>query len=342
MVASLGVVGAGPAAAGAAYALVEAGVEVSVFEASPSVGGRAATRHRAGCTYDIGANYLSPDDAGRIEAVVEDLDTTELVDIELPVWTFDADGEIGPGDPDRTERHRWSYRTGLAEFVRRALDRSGAVVTTDTRIASMAHRDGEWRLVAAGGQIGTFDAVLLTPPAPVTAGLLGRPATGSPVSEAQRAAKAVTYRPVYSLALHYPFSIERPYYALVNVDREHVIGWVSREECKPGHVPDGETLLIAQLSPTWSAENAEPPESVAPEVARRVAELLGDTRLAIPDWADGVRWSHALPDGGADGKPLAAMEDAGLYFAGDWVAGRGRVGAAFLSGMVTGRRIAVR
>ena len=76
------------------------------------------------------------------------------------------------------------------------------------------------------------------------------------------------------------------------------------------------------------------------DAAGIVADLLGDERLADPDWTDRQGWLYALPDEGADGETLRGAEPEGLYFAGDWVAGDGRVHLAVESGLDAGERIA--
>ncbi|WP_338728300.1 FAD-dependent oxidoreductase [Haladaptatus sp. DJG-WS-42] len=340
----LAVVGAGAAGCGVAYALREADFDVTIFEKSRGVGGRAATRRRNGCYYDLGANYIKPAD-DRTETLLTSLGTDGLVDIDAPVWTHDASGQIRRGD--REEAHKWSYETGLTQFAKRLLGEAAATVEKGVEIARLERTaDGDW----AGWQlfdttdtaVGRFETVILTPPAPQTSGILRR----SQWIDARRrqlveAIDAVPYRTIRSVLLHYPFSIEVPYYALVNGDREHPVGWLSREECKPGHVPDGESLLVVQLSPAWSEEHYDlPTERAGRRVAQLVAVLLDDSRLADPDWVDTQGWRYALPDVRVDEETVRSAEDEGLFFAGDWVVGEGRVHAAFWNGVSVGERVA--
>lgn len=334
---ALAIVGAGAAGAAAAYALRNAPVDVTVFEASDGVGGRAATRRKHGCRYDLGANYVKADSARVAALLTGRLPTEGLVDVEAPVWTFDASGDVTEGE-DRDD-HKWSYESGIADLARRLLEAADADVRFGTRVGRLAQADGGWSLLDAEGQgLGRFDAVLLTPPAPLTADLLAATEWDDPPSADLRAAvDAVPYRGIYSALLHYPFEFDAPWYGLVNTDREHEVGWLSREELKPGHVPDGESLLVAQMAPDWSAGQFEDPPA---EAASLVADLLGDERFADPDWTDGRRWRHALPNEGVDRAPLADAERAGLYFAGDWVAGDGRVHLAVESGLDAGERVA--
>ena len=344
--ARIGIVGAGAAGVGAAYALRDADADVTVVEKSGGVCGRAATRRKNGCRYDYGANYLKDADR-RTEGLIRELGDDGLAEIDEPVWTFDGRGEITPGDG--RDSRKWTWTEGITQLAKRLLGRTDATVHRRTRVERIERggervAGGEWALVDADGdRHGPFDALLLTPPAPQTAALLrtiewddGR------IGPLAEAAEAVPYRTIRTVVLHYPFRDSSPWYGLVNTDREHAIGWLSREECKPGHVPDGESLLIVQMSPAWSTERYDDPLSaVADDVADRVAALLGDERYRDPDWTDDQGWRYALPDAAVDREPIARVEDAGLYVAGDWVVGEGRVSEALWNGHGVGERIAV-
>jgi len=170
------IVGAGAAGAGAAYALSEAPVDadVTVFEKSGGVCGRAATRRRGDCTYEYGANYLKDEDPRVTELVTERLPTEGLVNVEEPVWTFDAEGAIGEGD--RREDHKWTYRRGITQLAKRLFAATDAEVRRKTRVTGLAQDGGAWSLTTGQGDAEAthegFDAAVLTPPAPRTADLL--------------------------------------------------------------------------------------------------------------------------------------------------------------------------
>ncbi|WP_425601401.1 NAD(P)/FAD-dependent oxidoreductase [Halobaculum magnesiiphilum] len=364
MMAHIGIVGAGLAGAGAAYALRDTDHDVTILEKSRGVGGRAATRRKDGCRYDHGANYVKlPDD--RTGDLVRDLGEDGLVDIAEPVWTFGADGEIAPGDGDDEPKYTWE--AGITQFAKRLLAETDAEVRKTTRAESIAHDGGAdaWTVTdTEGADHGPFDALVLTPPAPQTADLLAAtewPGEGGEdaLADLRAAVDGVEFRTVRTLVLHYPFELDVPWYGLVDVDKAHRIGWLSREECKRGHVPDGEGLLVVQMSPRWSSEHYDEPLDEAAEAAATLAaDLVGDDRLTDPDWVDDQGWRHALPNDGlvgdaddasaasADGDSVAAAvaaaRDAGLFLAGDWVAGRGRVAAALWNGIDAGESIAER
>jgi renalase len=334
------VVGAGAAGAAAAYALRDAAT-ITVFEKSTGVCGRAATRHEDGCHYDYGANYFKDEDPDVTDLVTDVLDTEGLVDIAEPVWTFDGAGTISEGR-DSDER-KWTYREGIDRLAARLFDETAATVELRTRIETIAREGDRWRLADTDGEdLGTFDAVLLTPPAPQTATLVREAEWEASLGqELADAIEQVPYRTTLTAVLHYPFELDRPYYALVNTEGEHDIGWLSREACKPGHVPDGESLLIAQMGPEWSTERyAESTERIADAAADATADLLDDDRLAEPDWVDSQGWRLAQPDDAVDEDVLDQAADHDLFFAGDWVAGEGRVHLALRSGLDAGERMA--
>ena len=338
---SIGVVGAGAAAAAATYVVDGASeAEITVLEKSRGLCGRAATRRRDGVRYDYGANYVKSDDERVNELLTETLDDEGLVDVTEPVYTFDAEGAVSEGRD--ADEHKWSYREGLTQIAKRLFGDTDATVHRETRIESLA-RDGEaWTATDTDGeQWGPFDALLLNPPAPQTAELLRAADWDAAAREdLAEAAEAVPYRTIYTAVLHYPFELDRPYYALVNTDDGHDVGWVAREECKDGHVPDGESLLVVQAAPDWSTDHYDDPsaDNVA-ELAELTADVMDDERLTEPDWTDSQGWRYALPDEGVRQGAVDAAADHGCYALGDWVAGEARLHAALRNGLDTGERV---
>jgi len=338
---SIGVVGAGAAAAAAAFVIDSAAPEaaITVLEKSGGVCGRAATRRHGELTYDYGANYVKDDDERVVELLTETLDTDGLVDVTEPIYTFDADGEVAPGR--ESDERKWTYRQGLTQIAKRLFGRTDATVARRTRVETLSREDGAWTLRDGdGGRWGPFDGLVLNPPAPQTAALVRDATWESPVREALvEAADAVEYRTVWTAVLRYEFELEVPYYGLVNPGKDHAVGWISREECKPGHVPEG-SLLVVQAGGEWSREryDADPAENVA-RLAAHAAEIVGDDRLAEPAWSDHQGWRYALPEERVARGPLASAEAEGLYCTGDWVAGEARVHAALANGLAVGERI---
>jgi predicted NAD/FAD-dependent oxidoreductase len=341
----VGIVGAGAAAAALTHVVDgTTDAEITVVEKSGGLCGRAATRRHGDLTYDYGANYLKNDDERVTDLVHETLGTDGLVDAAEPVYTFDAAGEVSPGRD--ADDHKWSYEGGLTQIAKRLFGATDATVHRRTRIETI-RRDADaetWSLVDSEGEsYGPFDVLVLNPPAPQTAELLRDAEWDADLrGTLADAVGAVDYRSVWTAVLHYEFPLEVPYYALVNTDDAHDVGWVSREECKAGHVPDGESLLVVQASPQWSAAcYDEDPEANVAEMADLTADLLDDERLADPDWTDHQGWRYALPEGAVAGGPVQSAEAHDLYCVGDWVAGEARLHAALRNGLDTGERLAL-
>ena len=343
----IGIVGAGAGAAAATFVLDEAmpDATVTVLEKSGGVCGRAATRRRDGHTYryDYGANYVKSDDDRVNELLTETLDTEGLVDASEPVWTFTADGSVSEGRD--ADEHKWSYTEGLTQIAKRLFARTDAAVERRTRIETIHGGGDTWTVTdAAGDDHGPFDVLVLNPPAPQTAELLQAADWDDERRERLAAAvEAVEYRSVWTAVLGYGFRIDRPYYALVNTDKEHAVGWISREECKRGHVPAGESVLIVQANHEWSVDRYDdPPADNVAALADHTATILDDDRLADPDWTDGQGWRYALPESGPDAPGIFRdVAEAGLYCVGDWMAGEGRLHAALRNGLDTGEEIAL-
>ncbi|MBV0922783.1 FAD-dependent oxidoreductase [Halomicroarcula limicola] len=341
MTATLAVVGAGAAGAAATYALRDAPVEVTVLEKSRGVCGRAATRRNGGCVYEYGANYLKDDDDRVTELVTDELPTDGLVDVDDPIYAFERDGEIHEGRD--ADEHKWTYEAGITQLAKRLFAETDAEIRHEVRVETLERVGDGWRISDdEGTDCGRYDGVLLTPPAPQTADILGQAEWNHDDRRSIRQTVAsVPYRTVVAGVLHYPFELDVPWYAAVNADKDHDIGWVGREECKAGHVPDGESLLLVQMNEGWSVANYdERPDALLDRIAQRTAHLLDDDRLTDPDWTDHQHWRYSQSEATVDHDEIAVARDHDLFFAGDWVAEESRLHAALRNGLDTGETIA--
>jgi len=337
----IGVIGAGAAAAAATHLLdgTVPDAEITVLEKSGGLCGRAATRRRGPVTYDYGANYVKDADDRIVELLTETLPAEGLVSIDEPIHVFDAGGNVSPGR--ESQYRKWTYREGVTGIAKRLFGGTDATVHRNTRVERLEKSDA-WHFVDTdGNDWGPFDVVLCNPPAPQTATLLREADWSAPVRETLvEAIEAVEYRTVWTAVLGYGFELDAPYYALVNPGKDHEVGWIAREECKPGHVPDGESVLIVQANHDWSVDHLDTdPDRVTGILADLTAGVVGDDRLASPDWRDHQRWRYAIPENGVQRGPVETAGEHGLYPIGDWVAGEGRLHAALLNGLETSQRI---
>lgn len=336
----LAIIGAGMAGLAAARALQQRrpALAITVYEKSRGLGGRVATRRRDGFSFDHGAQNVRAPTPALHHLLTTELPCAQLHDIGLPVWVFDGAGALAAGDQALNAEPKWVYRDGMNRLGK--LLAAGIPVRHEVQVGQVnelpkpAGGQAQWALFdRAGVALGIADAVLFTPPGPQAADLIVASALNDDLRQALLAELApVRYRRCISLALAYPQRVERPYYALLNIDRTHPITWLALEHSKaPERCPPGTSLLIAQMAPGWSSEHwetapAELERLIAPPVAALLAADLG-----APLWSDVQRWRYALPDAGADFATLNATRS-GLFFAGDYTAGLGRVHLAIESG----------
>ena len=332
------VVGAGPAGAGVAHVL---GARADLAEKSRGAGGRAATRRRDGFVYDFGANHVTRTDPA-VEPLLAGIDG--LVRVEGAVVLHDADGRLTPGDPARGDA-AWTHRDGLNRVVQHVVRASGAALLPGTRVAALRHDGRAWWAAADGADapLGPYAAVVLTAPAPQAAEIVRASAFDGGLRDAlAEALAAVPYRPQFALVYAFdgPFPAPPGTAAFLNPDGRHPVAWAQIEAAKPGHVPDGAGLVVAQMSPAWTrAHYDDAPEDV---LAAGLAALatLADGPLPPVRFTDHQRWRYALPDGALDPSAARAAEALGLFAAGDGVEGKGRVERALASGLAVGTRVA--
>ncbi|MCS6842064.1 MAG: FAD-dependent oxidoreductase [Roseiflexus sp.] len=332
----LAIVGAGMAGLSAARELLQRrpDLSITIYEKSRGFGGRVATRRRNGFVFDHGAQVIKAPDANIERLLHAELSTEELRRIEKPVYVLHADNTIAEGDPALNAEPSWFYASGLNRLGK--LLAAGLDVRLGVRIASLRREEGtaRWMLFDLNGaHVGTADAVLLTPPAPQTAEILATSDFDPGLRDALvRELIHVPYRRCLTLTLAYDRPIERPFYALVNVDRQHPMAWLALEHTKgTERCPSGHSLLIAQLAGHFSVQQWDAPaDELAAAVVEIVSIVLGED-LSRPLWYDRQGWRYALPDGIARASVLNTMQT-GLFFAGDYIAGLGRIHLAIKSG----------
>ena len=350
----IAIVGAGAAGLAAAHAL---DAPVTVFEKSRGVSGRAATRWRvvAGPNgmldrwrFDHGAQYLSPEPDSPSARLVREVMGDAIVEMEGAVWPFDDDGTLRPDrmrDPKDGAGLRWTFADGIAHLGRRLEQATPGLDLRRGRVVGLERGD-TWTVVTDDGQRHEgWNAVLLTAPGPQSAEIV----RASELAQADRLADALgqaEYRSQFAVVWGFRGQIERPadVYALVNADAHgatsggHDVAWLAAESDKPGRAPEGDSILIAQMSADWTQRHYDAPQSEVVSAATDAVTSLWGT-LPAPLWTDTQRWKYALPNASADLDALTEAADLGLFFAGDFTAGKGRVHLALEEGIAAAERI---
>lgn len=327
---SIAIIGAGIAGLTAAHALAKRET-VTVFEKSRGYGGRAATRWHelpdGGRVYiDHGAQYIKDESAALHDLIHAQLPTDDLVDIGRPVWIFDAANKVADGDPAQNNTPKWTYKQGLATLGKLIVQAGGLDVRLNVRVGRIEWIEHRYRLFDdENNELGRYEQVLVAIPSGQAAELIAK---GNFPAIEQRSLVDALGRPIYRRCITVAFGYgrefkKRPYYALVDTSRSHPLSWLAFENDKPGHVPPGHTVIVAQMAGAYSAERWDADQStVIAEVADHATRLLNeDVRAA--DWTEFHRWRYSLPD-----KTLSEIElntcMPRLWFAGDWARG-GRV-----------------
>lgn len=319
----VGVVGAGVAGLAAARALRLQGAEVTVFESSDHVGGRCATQSIDRYTFDTGATSIVPRGLPIEQAMLKELDATELVTIDSPVYTHDGRRVfLGTGVTPTT---RYCYVKGISTLAR--LLSEGTTVETGRRVESVATpKDGGYSVFDR-----TFEALVLALPTDEAARIAA-------TAGEQRTANNTRYRSCISVLFGFEKETKTPYHAIVAEESVHPMHWMSIENLKvPGRAPAGCTALVVQLGPKYSKWNFEAAdESIYDDALVDVERVLG------PGYRDPVvqrvvRWRQSQPDS-VSGFDSVNPPGSRLVIAGDGLEG-GRIEHAFDSGLKAARML---
>ena len=340
------IIGAGVSGLSAAFELSCNGIQPVVFEKSRGLSGRAATRRRGEICMDHGANFFRTTDPEVAHLIHETLPSVDLVEIKGDVWTFDQDSVISPGDPEQNMQPKYTYRKGISTLGKLLQAASGTDVQRQQRVKRLIEKGQQWELEnEVGDSLGQFDAVIVSTPAPQAAQIIIESTLQdlirNPLVQALQQAR---YDPQFAFVIGFTdkLPLEKRFHALVNQDGQHPVSWISFEDDKPGHVPNGNTVLVIQMSPSWSSLHLDhAPEQLLPQVLAQISTLMPEIAQA-PEWWESQRWLLAAPRSAVDTTTLKQGESYGLFFAGDGLAGRGRLPLAIKSGLDTAKRLIAR
>ncbi len=338
------IIGAGVAGLGAAWRLAKnPSVKVTIFEKSQTISGRAATRRKPDYFYDNGANYFTTDNKETLALLQTHFPHDKLITIPKPIWTFNEDGKIKPGDPEHNKKPKFNYKQGIKTFGKLIWAECEEKVELqynkrlDKIVRITQGDDSKLKLISTENEdLGIYDAVLLTPPAPQIADILKLSELGDGAEVLQEKFRECKYKSIISVALVFRGRLNKEYFALINSDRKHCISWLSFENEKEGHVPQDETMMIIQMADNWSTSNyGLKDEEILSKVLNEVQKLFTDGLEEVYKWGDVKKWKFALPEKPMDEKVFDIGMGHNVFFAGDFVRGKGRVLDAFEEGLKT-------
>lgn len=282
------VIGAGMAGAACAASLQENGLEVTVFDKSPGVGGRMAMRRAAWpaadgseqtLAFDHGAQHFSARHP-RFKAALRRAQAAGVVAPWQP--------RVHAAWPERTRRDSFVALPQMSSLCRHLL--AGPALQLNHAVQRLQRAAAGWQVVAMDGrQAGPFDQVILAmPPAQAALLLAGHHDRWADALAAVRMEPCWTLMAV-TQELDWPWDAAEP--------AQGPLAWVARNDRLPGRSAlPGAASWVAHASPVWSAAHADDePEAVLAALSEALAALL-PLGLAL-NWQHRAvhRWRYALP-----------------------------------------------
>ena len=299
--------------------------DVTVFEKSRGPGGRIATRDAGDFEFDHGAQFFT----ARTTAFREFLQPL-LADGVIANWP----AQFAELDRDRVQALR-SWRDDYPHFVgtprMRRVGRylsEGLDIRFETTVARIVRSNGRWTLFdAADSDLGQFDWLVLTAPAPQTAAL------AKEFPEVVSLCDGRTMRGCFALMLGFAEPVELPWQAALV--RGADISWVSVNSSKPGR--NEAFTLVVHSTNAWADEHIDDDiDSVTEHMMTEVSQVTGrDLRIATHCQVH--RWRYANIDK-QTGPSCFVSDELRLAVCGDWLV-RGRIEAAFTSANSLGHEL---
>jgi photolyase PhrII len=319
----IAVVGAGISGAMAARTLADHGLRVTVFDKSRGMGGRMSTRHCEEHAFDHGAQYFTarhPVFRRYVESWVEQGVAACWGGTVVAYDRNESGSEPSWDCSVRPTVERFVGTPGMTSIAKHLL--RDADMRLNQPIVAIEPAGDSFRLMATENvELGVFDRVILTIPAPQAALLV-------PFDQglASQMAK-VLYDPCWCGMYQFKESLHSDWNgAFVNGGP---IRWIGRSHTKPGRKSSGESLVIHAAS-DWSTEHYEQDqEFVIATLLREYFRVTGQ-QPQTPTIASAHRWRYSIPVSSAETR-CCRNSGSTIIACGDW-AGGSRVEGAFLSG----------
>jgi len=323
------IVGAGMSGIACASKLLDAGVEVNLFDKGRHLGGRLASRDRDEYTFDYGAQYFTARDP-RFKEFLERLSRKG----NASIW----DGNFAKSVNGRLTEESALEPRYVGVPLMRSLAAAGLDPAIDClishQVTDVQRQNGKWRLTGVLKEdedpaensftMDGYDLLVLTLPPAQAAAL-------HPNAELS----SIRFRPCLALLLAFTDRIDINFDGIMTDDK--MISWCARDSSKPGR-GHGERWVI-HASPDWSEENFNTSDDeIKRQLTDRFATLFGIApELSSVLFSKVHKWRYALPISSPPNSFIMEQESAVAY-CGDWCLGS-RVEAAFLSGISTAGEI---
>ncbi|NBB46745.1 NAD(P)-binding protein [Rhizobium sp. CRIBSB] len=319
---SIAIIGAGIAGITLARAISSA-ADVTIFEKSRGLGGRMANRRREGFAFDHGAQYFTARSSAFMAAARQALEKGHAGIWPQAVHTLKADGLV---TDTRSPEPRYIGLPGMSAFANGLAD--GLHVRKETTVARLAASGEGWALTDHdGNDLGHFDLVISTAPAPQTIRLMPEIFAG------HAALKTVEMSGCFTLMIGLDGPLDLGFEAARIEDP--VLSWIAVEASKPGR--SDRTALTIHSRNDWAEANLERDRrEIQGEMLQSLKRLLGRD-FSTAAWIDLHRWRYANVEKPA-GQPFLFDAALGLGACGDWCLAN-RVEAAVESATALSERL---
>ncbi len=318
------IIGAGISGLTCARTLADRGYRVTVLEKSRGVGGRMSTRRTDdGVHFDHGAPYFTAQGERFLSQVQRWIEEGVVQPWEATIV------ELFQGRADKEGRpvERFVAVPGMNGICRHLA--AGLDIRFNTKAAPPERDGNRWQVGDEDGQdLGRYDAVLISAPAPQTTPLLQ--AAPLLVKRAERIRMASSW--AVMAAFSRPLGLT---YDAAFIHRSPLT-WIAKNSGKPGR-PASPEAWVLQATPAWTAEKMEKePSRVTRRLLAAFREATGCGEVE-PSFSAAHLWRYAVPPEPHPG-PFMLDEKLRIGACGDWCGGP-RVEGAYLSGVLLAERL---
>lgn len=331
----IGIIGAGISGLAAGRILAKAGHEVTVFEKSNGLGGRAATRY-------AGDQLQSKVDHGLPMFTVTSPEfrdfTNELLDKNLirpwgrAISVYDGIGtyEKNPNPSDEITYTSVDGMNRIGQYLSRWVD-----VRKNSKVGGLTHLGGKskdrrpWMINFSSSETFSADAVIIALPAPQAYGILAMTIDETLTLKIVREIDQVHYRPSYSLMVGYGDKTQPEWDGVTC--KSSVLEFVSNEASKR---INQETSFVLHASESFSKKHLKSDkEMITKLMLSEFAEIEGGW-VTTPEWNQLHLWRYSRPKTVLN-RPYFELEtnSAPLALVGDYYEGD-TVDAAYRSGVL--------
>lgn len=297
---------------------------LAIFDKARGAGGRMSTRRDGDLRFDHGAQFFTI----RNEEFAETMrPLREAGNVREWNATFLECGEFGR-HPVACPESRWVGSPRMSSVTRALV--KGVETKFETRVAPferignrIALRDDD------GNDLGEFDFVVVTAPAPQTSDLIRKTSPGL----AALIDEKVSMLPCWALMLAFD-QRQEPGFDALQWSCDHPVKWLARNTSKPGR--DAPDSWIAHASMQWSSEHLE---DSFDEAAGQLWDTLRQDFQDEPSFKKAHRWRYAMVERSLGIEAKQCEECPCIFVAGDWCR-HGRIEAAFRSGTAAAKLVA--